>query len=56
MSVVNDDKQCCIPLVTSTISNVNNKNDFVNNSNNRMCGQVIANLDCAINHQAQKTL
>jgi hypothetical protein len=51
MSVVNDDKQDCFSLVTSTHSNVNN-NDFVNNSNNRTCGQVIANLDCSVNHSS----
>jgi len=54
MSVVNDDKQYCFPLVTSTSSNVNNNNDFVNNSNNRMCGQVMTNLDCAVNHSSSK--
>ena len=54
MSVVNGDKQYCFPLVTSTRSNVNNNNEFVNNSNNRMCGQVMANLDCSVNHSSSK--
>jgi len=36
-------KQDCFPLMTST-SNVVNKNDFVNNLNNRMCGPVKVNL------------
>jgi len=54
VSVVNDDKQYCLPLVTSTSSHVNNNNDFVNNSNNGMFGQDMANLDCAVNHSSSK--
>jgi len=53
MSVVNDDKQDGFPLLTSTSNNVNN-NDFVNNSNSRMCGQVMANLDCSVSHSSSK--
>jgi hypothetical protein len=39
ISEVNEVKQDCFPLITSTSDDVN-KNDFVNNLNNRMFGPV----------------
>jgi len=39
ISEVNGVKQDCFPLITSTSDDVN-KNDFVNNLNNIMCGPV----------------
>ena len=46
-------KQDCFPLMTST-SNVVNKNDFVNNLSNRMCGPVKVNLVYSENCSSSK--
>jgi hypothetical protein len=53
ISEAHEVKQDCFPLITSTTNDVND-NDFVNNLNNRMCGSVMENLVCSVNHSSSK--
>ena len=53
ISDVHEVKQDCFPLIAITSNDVND-NDFVNNLNNRMCGPVMENLVCSVNHSSSK--
>ena len=52
ISEVNEVKQDCFPLITSSSNYVNN-NDFVSKLNSRMCGTVMVNI-CTENHWSWK--